>query len=259
MKVIMDNLVYAASATNPDTAYPAENVYDEHPKKVCKSLAVAGTLKNTITVTSYGDCNSIGIVNTNATQIEITIKDETGATTIWGPVAYDLSGIDRIMPLMHDLKVRYKDLWVDFPHQVSPIQIVIKFYLANTTDTIVYCGVIVSGLRYEMNNPLAANGIQESLIDTSVIKWTSNQSLYYRKRDVLRKYSGTVMMNRQNDLFFFIRYIIMRKGPAPMLWAITSESNQEWIVYGTIADNMPNSSHDYAELSLMSFTIQEVI
>ena len=253
----MDNLVYAASATNPDTGYPAANVYDEHPQKVCKSLTVAGTLKNTITVTSYGDCNSLCLVNTNATQVEVTIKDTTEATTIWGPYTYDLSGIDTIMPLMHDIKVRYKDLWIDYPHQSTAIKIILKLYLAYTTDTIVYCGVVVNGLRQEMVNPVY--GMSESLIDTSVIKWTSNKSLYYRKRDVIRKYSGSVYLDRDTELYFFLRYIAMRKGPAPMAWALTSDDNQIWIVYGTMADNMPSASHDYYTKSVMSFSVQEVI
>lgn len=259
MKLIMDNLVYAATATNPDTGYPAVNVYNEHPQKVCKSLTVAGTLKNTITVTSYGDCNSLCLVNTNATQVEITIKNTTETTTLWGPYTYDLSGIDTIIPLMHDIKVRYKDLWIDYPHQSAAIKIIIKLYLAYTTDTIVYCGVVVNGLRQLMPDPLAASGITENLEDTSIVKWTSNKSLYYRKRSVLRKYSGSVRMDRQNTLFFFLRYIIIRKGPAPMAWAITNADNQVWIVYGTIAGNMPSTNHDLKDWSIMTFTVQEVI
>lgn len=261
MKLIMDNLIQSATATNENVAYPIENIYDEHPKKVFKTVAVPlSTLKSVATIVSNGDCNALCIVNTNATSIRIVIKDTTSGLKIWPTGAYaeyDLSGIDTIMPLMHDIKVRCKDLWVDYTHQSNPVTIEISFYLASTVETIVYCGVVVNGLCQVMREP--QYGISESLIDTSIVKWTSNQSLYYRKRDVVRKYSGSIMLDRENELFFFLRYIAMRKGSAPMAWALVGENSQTWIVYGTMAGAMPSANHDNYKFSTMSFSIQEVI
>jgi hypothetical protein len=262
MKLIMDNLIQSATATNEDAAYPVENIFDEHPQKVFKTVAVPDSaLKSVVTILSASDCNAICIVNTNATMVRITIKNTSTGVKVWPLVddyaEYDLSGIDNIFPLMHDIKIQYKDLWVDYTHQKDPVTIEISFYLTITVGTIVYCGVIVNGLRQMMREP--QYGITESLIDTSIIKWTSNQSLYYRKRNVVRKYSGTIMMDRESELFFFMRYIAMRKGPAPMAWALVGENSQTWIVYGTMAGAMPSANHDNYKFSTMNFSIQEVI
>lgn len=261
MKLIMDNLIQSATATNENAAYPIENIFDEHPKKVFKAVAVPlSTLKSVATIVSNGDCNALCIVNTNASSVRVVIKDTTSGLKVWPAGAYneyDLSGIDTIIPLMHDIKVRYKDLWVDYTHQSNPVTIEISFYLASTVETIVYCGVVVNGLCQVMREP--QYGISESLIDTSIVKWTSNQSLYYRKRDVVRKYSGSIMLDREKELFFFLRYIAMRKGPAPMAWALVGENSQTWIVYGTMAGAMPSANHDNYKFSTMSFSVQEVI
>lgn len=254
MKLIMDNLVYAASATNENTSYPAENLYDEHPQKCFKALTAETTLKSVVTLSSYGDCNSIAIINTNATQINVKI---TSGTTVLINSLYDMTGIDSITPLMHDIKARYKDLWIDYNHTPNPATIELSFYLANTVDTVLYCGVVVNGLRHVIPNP--QYGLNQSFVDTSVIKWTSNQSLYYRKRDVIRKFNGSLIIDRDKDLFFLLKYIIQRKGPAPMAWAMTDEDNQAWIVYGTMAGAMPSVSHDFYSMSAFNFSIQEVI
>jgi len=262
MKLIMDNLIQSATATNEDAAYPVKNIYDEHPKKVFKAVAVpSNTLKSVVTIVSNGDCNALCIVNTNATSIRFVIKKTSTGVKVWPLVdayaEYDMSGIDTIVPLMHDIKVRYKDLWINYTHQPDPVTIEISFYLTSTIETILYCGVVVNGLCQVMREP--QYGISESLIDTSIVKWTSNQSLYYRKRDVVRKYSGSIMLDRETELFFFLRYIAMRKGPAPMAWALVGENNQTWIVYGTMAGAMPTANHDNYQFSTMSFTVQEVI
>jgi len=259
MKLIMDNLVYSASATNANPAYPEENLYDEHPQKCFKALSSLSTLKSTVTINSYGDCNGLAIINTNATQVgvKVTTSDERTGVSVLLNSTFDMTGVNSIIPLMHDIKARYKDLWIDYQHAPNPVTIELNFYLANTTETILYCGVVVNGLVYFLPNP--QYGLNESLIDTSVIKWTSNKSLYYKKRDVIRKYNGSLILDRDKDLFFLMKYIVQRKGPAPMAWAMTDEDNQAWIVYGTMADSMPSVSHEFYKNSSFNFSIQEVI
>ena len=73
MKIMATQKISAVSSTSADTAYPDDNILDEHPKKLWK--AASGVSEATLTFTICTGSAGIAIFNTNAVEITASVTD----------------------------------------------------------------------------------------------------------------------------------------------------------------------------------------
>ena len=247
MKILYPDKVTAWLADEANAAYPDDNVADEHPKRVWKATSKDAEFKLTV---SRGDCLYIG--NTNATTITVTVKNSAEDTTLWGPTEYDLGGIDTYLELITDDGEAWDSLFVDYTYQVGEHKIIIDFEMASG---VVECGILRAGSGFNFKDP--KYGIDESLVDYSVTKELSNGAFYYRKRDVVREFSGTLQVQRDQDFYTYIKKVMTASGPAPFAVKLTEVDNHWWAVF--VRPFMPSGSHHSPEWTDIDFTFREVI
>lgn len=252
MNVIYTDRIIACIASNEDSSYPDSNLLDEHPKKVWKSTGVSATL--TIDMSSGA---ALGIVNTNATGVNVSV-----VTAIILELSSDISALDglEMETVPGDgtveatlLNTDTGDIWISWSAANSPIQVSVSL---TSTASPLYAGVVAGGDVFELSDPLY--GLQETMVDYSVVKELSNGSLYYRRRDLVRQYSPTVMDDRDGTVLAFMRQIVRWSGPAPLMWRLTSLDNSQWIVFARLT-SPPAVTHNYPIYSTINFTVSEVV
>lgn len=253
MKVMSTNKVTAVSMTDENSNFPAENMMDEHPRKY--ALSTAST--TTITATIGAGVGGFALFNTNAMSAELTLKDNLGA--ILTTVEYDLSGITDYYSIMMDDTDPHYSLWFDYDTYYQPDIHTVEIALnTNNVAIEVYAGVIYAGNIRESDRGVQY-GCRESLIDYSIVKELSNGSTYYRKRDVVKCFDCQILLNRSGrDFYNFMHSTCQAAGPTPMAWKLTDINDIDWTVYGRLTA-MPQSSHDYPDDSVVSFSIVEEV
>lgn len=257
MKVIYSDNVLSITASEADASYPVANLSDEHTKKVWKATSADAVL--TVNLASGG---ALGIANTNATTVSVAVNgwvdgDWTvgGVATSWtvGGVATSWTSVGALTVGSSLIDADTGDLWVDFTESTLALEVVLA--LASATGTILQAGVLRGGDIYDVSNP--AYGIKENLNDHSIILELSNGSTYYRKRDVVRNYSASVLLLRETDALNLMRQIGVALGPQPLMWLLADVStDSEFIVFGKAK---LSQSHDYFEHNNVSIDITEVV
>lgn len=248
MKVIYPDMITAVLADEQNANFPDDNISDDHPKQVWRATSKDAKL----TLTVGGGSDTVAIYNTNARTIVFTLKDSLGATI--ESATYDLSGIDTYLEFFRDSGDYWEHLWIEYTYQADQHTIELDFTAADTD--IVEAGVVRAGLAYEFPEP--QYGLSEGLVDYSIRKELNNGSLYYRKRDIARTFSGSVMVERQPYFYRMMKTIARNVGPQPLAWkVIGSATSQEWCVFATL-DTMPSGNHQYPIHSVINFSLKEV-
>jgi hypothetical protein len=228
--------------------YPITNVQDEYPKNVFKSTATSVTV--TITV-PRGD--SVAIFNTNADLVTFEAKTTSLVTTLDGPDEFDLTGVTTYYELITDTGTPVTQFWWDYEYQSS--EHVVEITL--TGSTTVEVGVIRAGTGKNFVDP--QKGLREGMKDYSITRELNNGAFYYRKRDIVRTFAGSLMITRDRDFYNFMHGVFELLGPEPVAWKVSSNlSNADWAVFARFA-SAPSGSHNYHDDSVMNFSLIEAV
>lgn len=252
MKVIYYNYVTAVSASEENANFPEENLLDTHPRKVWKATSSTATLTATI---SAG--NVCALFNTNARTATVNLKN--GATTITSQF-FDLSGVLDYYSWLNDLGEPEYSLWFDYGAAYDQGgSHTVEFILdTGNVATILYGGVLFGGRAYETDSGVQY-GVKEGLVDYSIRKELSNGSRYYRKRDVVRTFSCSIILQRSTrDFYNFMGRIAQAIGPAPLAWKLTDINNVDWTTFAFFSQP-PEASHDFPDHALLSFALTEEV
>lgn len=257
MKIIVNRAVDSVVATSSNSNYTAENLLDEHPKRKWMA-ADASVTEATLTATAHGRTGGFALVGVVADHVDIHISDPSGITwqnvdwqnVIW---ATSLPGISATEEFIHNDS--YSALWVEFTQFDAPVTIVIDLSKAATNKNVLAAGVLVVGQFYEI--PGVEKPLVEGLRDYSILRELANGATYYKKRDIVRTFSGTILNERVPNFWVFMRDICRVNGARPMMWKL-SEMEGEFLVYGRL-ESMPDGSHDEEDLSRQNFELIEVL
>jgi hypothetical protein len=230
--------------------YPAENVLDEHPKRICKVNWHSAMFTFDLPESS----NVIVMGYTNAATARVMLFDENDTVVLDEVVSF--SDIDSYQDLITDNAGRLLSVAVPYEYIYTPHRAQIIFDNSNKNEDL-YVGLIQAGVlvvsTYDTNM-----GLSESLEDYGTTKQLSNGAFFYDKKDIVRTFSGRIRMERDMEFFMFMRNIFQRYGQKPMYWAVTDLKNNNWVVYARVA-RMPSGSHDFPKESFLNFNLIEVL
>jgi hypothetical protein len=252
LKVLIPGDMTNISANLEDADFPVENVLDSHVKRKYKS----STFQGQITFEIAGGIDTVAIFGTNAQTASLTISDpnevewETGVE--WEPgVEWELVEVS-VPDIALIQQASSYAMWFESTAVSAPVQVTLS--LVSHPDTILEVGVVRAGISTEFRNP--SFGLNESLVDYSIKKTLSNGATYYKKRDIVRQFSGDVVVDRDNDFYLLTQDIIRTHGSIPFAWKLT-EINDNWVVFGR--PSMPSGSHVSPTYSTVQFSITEEI
>lgn len=251
MKVIYTNNITAVAVSEENSNYPKENLLDDHPRKVWRATSKDATI--TLTLSS---ATAVAIFNTNAASATVTLKN--GGSTITSAF-YDLSGIYDYYSWLNDLGEAQYSLWFDYGDYPQGGSHTVEFALDTlSATTTLQAGVAFGGLAYQTERGIRY-GAKEGLEDYSIKKELSNGSRYWRKRDVVRSFSCSMILGRSTrDFYMFMGRIAQAAGPKPLAWKLTNESAVDWTVYAYFSQ-LPSGSHDYPDGVVVDFSLTEEV
>jgi len=241
--------VFSDDVTLVDSEYPPENVLDEHPKRVSKISWPVGEW--TLAVEGTGSTVLLG--GTNARTAEFNVFNAAGEN-IYSEIT-DLGGIASYQRFILDSGLKLNYTSITYPYQTPNHTIKIRLSTGNTED--VYVGLIQAGALFTTSSD-ALIGLSEDQNDYSIGKQMSNGSFYYKKRDIVRVFTGSVLLSREPDFYEFMYTIFKAKGKAPLFWQITNLDSEKWFVYARAVE-LPSGTHSEHTRSRINFQLIEVL
>lgn len=255
-QVLIDNIIEDSDLTadEENANYPIENVLNEHPKLPWKATSTDGsTIEVEIDMPSAGNLITLFSVVSDTVVFELW---DAGKTGLIETTTYDM---DELLSY-HEMTVGIPasiitSLWIDYTYQVGAHLVVLKFTAA--VGVVAECGIMRGGITTVLpHNP--QYGLNESLVDYSIKRQNANGSSYYNKRDIVRTFSGTNIMNRDQYFYVVMLDIAQTIGEEPIPWKITDIATDKWAVFARF-EGMPSGSHILPTHSNISFTLLEVV
>lgn len=289
MKIIKRNEIVALTSTSENAAYPVSNLLNYQPKVKWKA-ANASVTAVTLTATVGGETGGLGLVGVIADAVTVQITDPSGI--VWEEVSWWADGgagtilnpdtplgpdtplipegieegsVDWFPSQAPDLVLNYtwgetgedfRNLWVSFEQFTGAVNITIDIRKDAANPDIISAGVLMIG------DPVDIPGVQypleEGLVDYSIEDSLSNGAQYYKRRDIVRTFSGTAIFERKKYFQDFMRDIVRLYGRTPMMVSLLdTETNTDFILYGRLA-SMPAASHFSHTYSSLNFQLVEV-
>jgi hypothetical protein len=263
MKVIHTDNIASVSASGENADFPAANVQTEYRTQPWKAVTAvsqvaweAGVvwedgvswetfdsppyLEFSVTGVAVGKTMALAIINTNAVRVDVTVTAFGGGLVV-DSVSYYTEG---------DFEIA--DLWVDYTAQTTTHTVKLEFVPAD--GIIAQCGAVRIGESLEFTNP--KYGLNENLSDTGIEKELNNGATYYEKKSILREFSGSIEIQRDDKFYEFLYTAIRANGQIPMAWLLADDlQDRRWTVFGR--PDMPSGSHQYFDFSQVSFKIKE--
>jgi len=241
MYCIANELQTAVASTSEDSDYPDDNLLDERPKKLFK--AVSGVSPVTITLSIAAGSNIAALLYTNADSAVITIKD-SGASTIETKTYSSLTSRNK------------KSMFCKYATESGTATA--EFALTKASGQI-EAGIARAGLVDTIKDP--KYDMQEGRNDLSVEKILAGGGHYYKKRDILKTFSGQIGLKRTTDaLYEYLQDIADELGPTPAVWIIDdgvlSWANIVWAKLDVKSATATYRSRNYA---VCNFKIEEVL
>jgi len=238
------------------TGYPPENLLDEHPKRVTK--APTSTVRYTFTINGASDWCVLG--NTNARYVRCRVIK--GSSLATGEVVHDeiksLGGIDTYLELIQDSGQALYEVGFDYTYIYEEHIVILDLDTGNAEIPVPsVSGIVQIGNSYTFGRDVD-KGLDEGLVDYSISKELSNGAFFYKKRDIVRLFRGTIMLQRDREFYIFMHKIFREIGSGPIFWRITNLENEDWLVYAR-AEEMPSGSHDNPQDSVLNFNLVEVL
>lgn len=255
MKHIAINQITSITADYADVEFPATNMLDDKPKRVWK--AGGGVSSATVSIEVSGECSDIAIFGTNAITATFDVYDpnaiEWGDSDTWGDTDTwansDFVGITGTVIRRENTGA----MWIALNQTLTRPCIADLYLLASGGDEL-YAGITTAGLGDDFNEAGMRYGLSEDRRDYSVTAELSNGARYYKKRDIARTFSGSVLMlttdyHRLIDTFDTL-------GSVPSAWKMTDINSTEWLIFGYPSISC---SHDYSLHSTVNIQINEVV
>lgn len=239
MKIIATDLVTLVTPSGEDAEYPATNVSDNFRLNPWKSNA---SVISTLTIDVAAGSNAFFCSYMNSATVTVTVKD-AGAAVIYGPTA-------------HTINLYNPNLWVDYTLQTGVAQILLSF--SDPGTAVPYCGVLRAGYAYDFRD--FQYGLNEGLIDSSITKDLNNLAKYYLLKAIVRTFSGSFIVDRDSDFYYFMHRILKQYGRGPYAMLLSEQlTNKDWGVFGWLDSNLADGSHDNPNHSQISINIEEGI
>ena len=257
MKVIKNNAIQNITASSEDVAYPVTNLLDSHPKKKWKAAdsLVSSVILN---LTVSGTTGGLGMVGIVADAAAIHIEDPSGITwndtVTWGNTTWNEgAGVaeDFVEFSQGD---DYATLWAEFEELKNSASITITLYKNSSNLGTIAAGVLVCGALTEFPNVLRP--LNEGLKDYSIVRQLANGAEYYRRRDIVRTFSGSLRVMTA-DFWGMLRGVARTYGRIPLMYRVVATTG-EWVLYAKLS-SMPSGVHDLYNMSLINFQLEEVL
>ena len=236
MKIIATDQITGVTESSEDAAYPAENVLDNFRGVPWKSGVSA---ESTLTLDVSANSNALMLSSMNSGTVGVEVKD-SGAATIYGPTN-------------HTINLDNPNLWVDYTLQSGTAEITLTF--SDPGTAVPYCGIARAAYAYDFLG--FKYGLSEAFDDLSISKEYNNGANYYYFIDMLRQFSGSFMVERDDDFYTFMYKIIKQYGRGPYAMKLTDKTNNDWAVFAWMDAALPGGSHNELEYSLINLGIKE--
>jgi hypothetical protein len=254
-KVIKDNLITSVTASSEDSAYPASNLLDDRPNWMWKagSGITHASLTCALSSASEGAAGGIAIYGTNATKVIINIEDPnaiTFADIVWDGLEWPSVSPETLPEI--DSSGSSQAIWSEYARADNSLNAVIIL----EGDSTLEAQIVVAGEMLEFRNPMYDN--TEGLKDNSIEKDYLNGSFYYKKKTIVRTFSGVMNLERDDDGFYSFMLDFAREyGKAPKAMRLTNQAGFRWVVYARF-ESLPAGQHGQA-LSSVNYQLIEVV
>ena len=257
MKCIHPDNITSLSANLEDTNYPDDNLLNKSPKKCWKSTGNTGI----ITIAST-QSSGICIAKTNAITMSISLT--AGGASLELASGLELAAGLELNPdtAAADVEVNLSEtagensVFATWSERSTSHTVVIT--LAAETGDILQVGAVTVGDVLLWPDPIKQ--YSETFQDYSIEKELNNGALYYRQRDIVREFSGTIIVNRKSDTehdFYDFMNIYKQIGKNPIGWMMSDISGGEWVVFGRF-EYIPKGVH-IKDKSRINYNVIEVL
>lgn len=256
MKHLWDNLITSVSADSSNVNFPETFLLNRSPKIAWK--AADGVSEATITAETSSGVTDILIAGTNATSVSIVGSDPNGVE--WAETDVWAEGDTWVSPEVNIYgttlqRSRSEAVWVTLATVVD-IPIELKITLKCDASETLYAGTLIAGLSETYGGGGPRYGMQEGRKDLSIEDDNLDGSIYYKKRDILRTFNISSIMEESSasklmDVFEDI-------GKMGAGWKLTEENDNNVVVYARFSE-APQKSRDYYKNSNVAFNLVEVL
>ncbi len=255
MKVIYPDNTLTITADEENGNYPIENVQDDYIKKVWKATSNDAVID--ITASSG---SALALFGSNATSVIVKARDGAEGVQWGGGVTWDSpSWVAEVLTsqtiVFDTLPTDQSALWCDLTNY--PSNFTVEITLSSVAGSTLEVGVIRIGTVRDFRD--AAYGIEEGLVDYSIRKELNSGAWYYRKRDIVRTFSLSLLEDRASDFYTFMHNVALVRGQQPLAWRLSENvTDWQWIVYATF-DGLPSGTHLYPNHSVINIQLEEVV
>jgi len=255
--VIINNVIEASDITvgEEDTSYPKEYMLNNYPRLHWKGTNILGNAV-TITISMPTQSNTIALFDIEATEVVFTLKDSSNVTI--ETTTYDMDALTSYYEMTVGTfyqNMQRVPLWIDYTFLDDNHTITLD--IKNESGAVPEIGIMRGGMSYNLAyNPRA--GLQEGLVDYSIKKKNINGSDYYSKKPIIRTFSGSSLVSRDEEFYYILYRIAQLKGEEPLAWKVTSLGSDQWAVFAKL-DGMPTGSHDLPAYSNLSWRLTEAL
>lgn len=248
----VDNIT-SITASSEDPSFLAMNLQNDFTTDLWK--AASGTAASLTVAVSKG--SAVELLNTNATSIAVTVGTggeyelESGYELETG---YELEDTEPVTTV-YNLPGSGGRLWADYPEFAGPH--IVK--LALVAASIPSAGILRAGNVEEFNDP--AYGINEGSNDYSIEKELNNGADYFRKRNVVRSFSGISIFETRANCFKLKHDIFDAVGPKPLAIRLVHNkiTDDEFVLFAKRVDS-PQIDFSYgASNARINLNLKEVV
>lgn len=232
-----------------DSNFPAQNMLNEHPKKIAK--AIKSSVK--IITGKIEWLGGFGIFNTNAISItNLKIKNEDGN------ILFQLDEIPMIIvesyyDYYHNRAIKRNEYYQLFSGSYS--NVIIEFVLNAPSDDVAEIGLLFGGSLFQIGRALW--GISDDIEDLSILKETLNGATILIKRNVL--INKTYKVIAKKDEYELFKQLYQDKKGFWMFVPIKEIPYKEsYLRYGII-EKLPEISEESQKYIKYQFQVREVI
>ncbi len=269
MKLIKKNSISGVNASSWNTAYPAQNLLDGNPNKRWKASS-ANVNYAYLDLWVSGVTGALALIGVKAESVIVDVVDPTGID--WGnrvdwdrdtPLESDVIWGSSMPPIEFRYELSrglddYQNVWVSFDQFDTPVTIRIELRKSATNPDTLSAGVLQIGEPVEFPN--VQKGLQEGLEDYSIMRQLKGGGIYYKKQDIARTFSGTMLVERKTYFQEFMRDVARIYGAAPLIFNLAPnvDDSSDFLVYGRLITT-PTGSHSFPNHSYIQFQILEVV
>ena len=237
MKILYPDKLISVSANEANANYPVTNLTDGHLKTLWKATSRDAIL--TISAGPYA--SGLALFNTNATSAQVVVE------AIGGEAQEDDT---------YDLTTSEEGCF-DAYYNSRGVTHEIVITLSSLAGTTLEAGQLAVGTVETFIDP--EYGLQEGMVDNSIVKKLLSGGFYTKKRNVARQFSGRITEDRDTDFYTFMRDFAKVQRTDPFACRLsTNITAWDWVVFVRL-DGMPKGAHPYYEHSTIDINLLEAL